>query len=208
MRRADGVPSFLEELARGVTDGSEVTGSAMPTTLSEVITARLDRVGEAKRVAQAASVIGRSFDRPLLMAATGLEGPDLDADLRRLQEHAIVEPGDESRMSCSSATPSSTKRRTDPCSGPTGSGVHGAVGEMLVASGRAEAQPEIAAYHLGAAGRAAEAVPLWKKAAYTARQNARFREAAGHEREVLALLSPAARGGEGRRPSSSRAAAW
>ena len=32
--------------------------------------------------------------------------------------------------------------------------VHGAVGETLVASGRAEAQPEVAAYHLGAAGRA------------------------------------------------------
>ena len=66
--------------------------------------------------------------------------------------------------------------------------VHGAVGEWLVASGRAEAQPEIAAYHLGAAGRAGEAVLLWKQAAHTARQNARFREAAGHEHEVLALV--------------------
>ena len=67
--------------------------------------------------------------------------------------------------------------------------MHGAVGEMLVVSGRAEAQPEIAAYHLGAAGRAAEAMPLWKRASHTARQNARFREAAGHEREVLALVA-------------------
>jgi hypothetical protein len=49
-------------------------------------------------------------------------------------------------------------------------------------------QPEIAAYHLGAAGRAADAVPLWKQAARTARQNARFREAAGHERAILSLL--------------------
>ncbi len=51
-----------------------------------------------------------------------------------------------------------------------------------------DARPEIAAYHLGAAGRATEAVPLWKQAARTARQNARFREAAGHERAVLALV--------------------
>ena len=64
----------------------------MPTTLSEVITARLDRVGRAKRVAQAAAVIGRSFDRQVLEAATGLEGPGLDAELRRLQEHALIEP--------------------------------------------------------------------------------------------------------------------
>ena len=51
-----------------------------------------------------------------------------------------------------------------------------------------DVRPEIAAYHLGAAGRAVEAVPLWKEAAHTARQNARFREAAGHERAVLALI--------------------
>ena len=46
----------------------------MPTTLSEVITARLDRVGEAKRVAQAAAVIGRSFDRLVLVAANRAGG--------------------------------------------------------------------------------------------------------------------------------------
>jgi class 3 adenylate cyclase len=187
VQRADGVPLFLEELARGLADGSEVTASTMPTTLSEVITVRLDRVGDAKRVAQAASVIGRSFDRQVLEAATGLEGPGLDAELRRLQEHAIIEPGPRSdemqfRHALIHETSYRSVLRADRVR------VHGAVGETLIASGRAEAQPEIAAYHLGAAGRAAEAVPLWKQASHTARQNARFREAAGHEREVLALV--------------------
>ena len=186
-QRAGGVPLFLEELARGLTDGSEVGGPAMPTTLSEVITARLDRVGEAKRVAQAAAVIGRSFDRSVLMAATGLEGEGLDAELRRLQEHAIIEPATRAdEMQFRHALFHEASYRS--VLRPDRIRVHGAVGEMLVASGRAEGQPEIAAYHLGAAGRAIEAVPLWKQAAHTARQNARFREAAGHEREVLALL--------------------
>jgi class 3 adenylate cyclase len=185
--RADGVPLFLEELARGLTDGSDVTGSALPTTLSEVIAARLDRVGEAKRVAQAAAVVGRSFDRPELVAATGLDGESLDAELRRLQEHAIIEastrPGTmQFRHALFHEASYRSVLRADRAR------VHGAVGAMLVASGRAEAQPEIAAFHLGAAGRAAEAVPLWKRASHTARQNARFREAAGHEREVLALI--------------------
>ena len=188
VQRADGVPLFLEELARAMADGSEVNGHALPTTLSEVITARLDRVGEAKRVAQAAAVIGRSFERPVLEAATGLQGPSLDAHLLRLQEHAIVEPAtrpDEMqfRHALIHETSYRSVLRADRVR------VHRAVGEMLVASGRAEAQPEIAAYHLGAAGRAAEAVPLWKRASHTARQNARFREAAGHEREVLALVA-------------------
>ena len=187
VRRADGIPLFLEELARGLTDGSEVVGSAMPTTLSEVITARLDRVGEAKRVAQAAAVIGRSFDRLVLVAATGLEGEDLDAELRRLQEHAIIEPATRTdEMQFRHALFHEASYRS--VLRPDRVRMHGAVGEMLVSSGRAGSQPEIAAYHLGAAGRAIEAVPLWKQAAHTARQNARFREAAGHEREVLALV--------------------
>jgi len=187
VQRADGVPLFLEELARGLTDGSEVAGFAMPTTLSEVITARLDRVGEAKHVAQAAAVIGRSFDRPVLVAATGLDEESLDVELRRLQEHAIIEPATRpGEMQFRHALFHEASYRS--VLRPDRARVHGAVGEMLVASGRAEAQPEIAAYHLGAAGRAAEAVPLWKRASHTARQNARFREAAAHEREVLALV--------------------
>ena len=186
VQRADGVPLFLEELARGLAGAAEVTPLAMPKTLSEVITARLDRVGEAKRVAQAAAVIGRSFDRLVLEAATTMEGARLDAELHRLLEHAIIEPSSKSdemqfrhalihEISYRSVLRAERVR------------LHGAVGEALIASGRAEAQPEIAAYHLGAAGRAADAIPLWKQASHMARQNARFQEAAGHEREVLAL---------------------
>jgi class 3 adenylate cyclase len=187
VERADGVPLFLEELARGLVDGSELSPQAMPTTLAEVITARLDKVGEAKRVAQAASVVGRSFDRPLLLAATGMDPSSLDVDLRRLQEHAIIEPAAKSgelqfRHALFHEASYRSVLRADRVR------VHGAVGEMLVSSGRADIQPEIAAFHLGAAGRAVEAVPLWKRASHTARQNARFLEAAGHEREVLALV--------------------
>jgi hypothetical protein len=156
--------------------------------LSEVISARLDGVGtDAKRVAQAASIIGRSFDRPMLAAATGLGATALDAHLERLQEHAVLEATGKPeefqfRHGLFHEAANRSVLRSDRAR------IHGAVGEMLVASGRAEARPEIAASHLGAAGRAAEAVPLWKQASHTARQNARFREAAGHERAVLALV--------------------
>jgi class 3 adenylate cyclase len=186
--RSEGVPLFLEELARGVADSPDGLGSTLPTTLSEVITARLDRVGsEAKRVAQAASVIGRTFDRPVLLAATGLEGPELDVNLQRLREHAVVEPTSkveelQFRHALFHEASYRSVLRGDRAR------IHGEVGKMLVVSGRAGTRPEIAAYHLGAAGRATEAVPLWKQAAHTARQNARFREAAGHERAVLDLV--------------------
>ncbi|HEX4126910.1 MAG TPA: hypothetical protein VHX67_04965 [Acidimicrobiales bacterium] len=188
VRRADGVPLFLEELARALSDGSDATTELMPTTLSEVITARLDRVGGAKRVAQAASVIGRSFYRQILEAATGLTGSDLDVELRCLQEHALIEhatmsDGLQFRHALIHETSYRSVLRADRAR------IHGAVGEALVASGRAQAEPEVAAYHLGAAGRATQAIPLWKQAPHTARQNARFREAAGHEREMLALVN-------------------
>jgi class 3 adenylate cyclase len=188
VERGEGVPLFLEELARAVTEGPEASASILPTTLSEVITARLDRVGnDAKRVAQAASIIGRTFDRPMLTAATGLEDPELDANLERLQEHAVIEATGKTeelqfRHGLFHEASNRSVLRSDRAR------IHGAVGEMLVASGRADVRPEIAAYHLGAAGRAVEAVPLWKRAARTARQNARFREAAGHERAVLELI--------------------
>jgi len=188
VERADGVPLFLEELARGLAEGADVPGEALPASLAEVITTRLDRVGEAKRVAQAAAVIGRVFDRPLLIAATGIDAPTLDVHLRRLQEHAIVEPTarpDELQFRHALFHEASYRSVLR----PDRVRLHGAVGEFLVVSGRADARPEIAAFHLGAAGRAPDAVALWKQAAHTARQNARFREAAGHEREVLALVA-------------------
>ncbi|HWD55441.1 MAG TPA: adenylate/guanylate cyclase domain-containing protein [Acidimicrobiales bacterium] len=186
--RSEGVPLFLEELARGVADGPEGLGSTLPTTLSEVITARLDRVGgDAKRVAQAASIIGRVFDRPVLIAAAGLDVSSLDVNLERLREHAIIEPTgrtDELQFRHALFHEASYRSvlRADRAR------IHAAVGEMLVTSGRVAGRPEIAAYHLGAAGRAVEAVPLWRQAAHTARQNARFQEAAGHERALLALV--------------------
>ncbi|HEY6472370.1 MAG TPA: adenylate/guanylate cyclase domain-containing protein [Acidimicrobiales bacterium] len=186
--RAEGIPPFLEELSRGLAEDPDGQGPVLPTTLSEVITARLDRVGpDAKRVAQAASVIGRTFDRPALVAASGLDDPELHHHLERLSEHAVIEAtGRIEELQFRHALFHEASYRSVLRADRTR--IHGNVGGMLVVSGRAETHPEIAAFHLGAAGRAEEAVALWKKAARTARQNARFREAAAHERAILALL--------------------
>jgi hypothetical protein len=188
VQRAGGVPLFLEELARSlVEEESLLDTAAMPATLSEVITARLDRVGVAKRAAQSAAIIGRTFERTVLRAATGLDDDVLEANLRRLMEHSIVEPtGRNDELQFRHALFHEASYRSVLRAERVR--IHGLVGEMLMNTGRAETRPEIAAYHLGAAGRATDAVPLWKRAARTARANARFREAAGHERAVLALL--------------------
>ncbi len=62
--RSDGIPLFVEELAKGVVEsGRELDGSLsdleIPETLQDSLMARLDRLGEAKEVAQLGAAIGR-----------------------------------------------------------------------------------------------------------------------------------------------------
>ena len=50
--RTDGVPLFVEEFTRLVTEGGGVAGAAIPTTLQDLLLARLDRMASDKEVAQ------------------------------------------------------------------------------------------------------------------------------------------------------------
>ena len=85
MDRADGVPFFLEELTQAALE-AEAEGDALsiPATLKDSLTARLDRLGDEKEIAQLASVIGREFPYRLLEAASGAKPEALRAALERL----------------------------------------------------------------------------------------------------------------------------
>lgn len=85
--RADGVPLFAEELARQFAHG---TVTAVPASLQDLLAVRLDAQGEAKALAEAASVIGRSFDERLLAAVAGIGDEAVRAGLARLQEAGLV----------------------------------------------------------------------------------------------------------------------
>ena len=65
--KTDGVPLFVEELTKSVME-SAGEDSAVPATLKDSLMARLDRLGEAREVAQIAAVIGRQFTLALLDA--------------------------------------------------------------------------------------------------------------------------------------------
>jgi adenylate cyclase len=103
--RAGGNPFFVEELLRALedTDGlvrqdgsiALAPGAAerLPSTLTEVLLARLDRLeGHARTVAQVASVIGRSFAVRLLARVMETEQTALDASLSALQQAEIAFP--------------------------------------------------------------------------------------------------------------------
>jgi hypothetical protein len=60
--RTGGVPLFVEEVTRLLLERGEQGGmQAIPPTLQQSLTARLDRLGPAREVAQVGSVIGRGF---------------------------------------------------------------------------------------------------------------------------------------------------
>src|SRR5439155_1063951 len=81
--RADGVPLFVEELLRMMIDTGllveradryELTGpissAVIPGTLRALLTARLDRLAQAKETAQLAAALGREFSLDVLSAAS------------------------------------------------------------------------------------------------------------------------------------------
>ena len=89
--RTGGVPLFVEEVTRLLLERGEHGGAqAIPPTLQQSLMARLDRLGEAKEVAQIGAVIGRDFSYPLLRAVSDLEDRSLRAALERLAETDIL----------------------------------------------------------------------------------------------------------------------
>ncbi|HKW95157.1 MAG TPA: adenylate/guanylate cyclase domain-containing protein, partial [Methylomirabilota bacterium] len=103
MDKAEGVPLFIEEVAKTLLDigvlrreGDRVTlvkgadGIRVPGTIHDIIMARLDRLGdEGKRAVQLASVIGREFLVRLLRRVTGMT-EQLDGLLRELQSLELI----------------------------------------------------------------------------------------------------------------------
>jgi transcriptional regulator with AAA-type ATPase domain/predicted ATPase len=89
---AEGVPFFLEELARAVADHPDLRSDVMvPDTIQGVLEARLDRLPDAeKQLLQVASVIGKDVPVPLLRAVAGVPEADLRRGLSRLQATEFI----------------------------------------------------------------------------------------------------------------------
>jgi predicted ATPase/class 3 adenylate cyclase len=102
VEKTDGVPLFVEELTKSVVESAGEGGGAVPASLKDSLAARLDRLGEAREIAQVAAVIGRQFSLPLLQAVSPKHGAELEAALAKLAATGIVFPeggGTEQRFS-------------------------------------------------------------------------------------------------------------
>jgi class 3 adenylate cyclase/tetratricopeptide (TPR) repeat protein len=87
--QSDGVPLFIEELTKAVLENAAAATGAAPTlavpdTLQALLTARLDKLPAAKRVAQIGAAIGREFSRTLLAAVAEMPEPELAHGLEEL----------------------------------------------------------------------------------------------------------------------------
>ena len=90
--KTDGVPLFVEELTKSILEAEMPDRAAVPATLQDSVMARLDRLGQAKEIAQIAAVIGRQFSHALLAAVAPVDAVDLDEAVARLVEGEIVFP--------------------------------------------------------------------------------------------------------------------
>ena len=96
LERTDGVPLFVEEMTKAVLEAeveqaiNQVVAAipsptlAVPASLHASLMARLDRLGQAKEVAQIGAVIGREFSHALLSPVARKPEAELQPALNRL----------------------------------------------------------------------------------------------------------------------------
>jgi class 3 adenylate cyclase/tetratricopeptide (TPR) repeat protein len=91
VKRAGGIPLFVEELTRLVLDAGEVTAAhEIPVTLHDSLMARLDRMGPAREVVKVAAAIGGEFTYELLRTVTAMSDVELQAAVKKAIDGEVL----------------------------------------------------------------------------------------------------------------------
>ncbi|MEM9668199.1 MAG: adenylate/guanylate cyclase domain-containing protein [Pseudomonadota bacterium] len=94
--RAGGVPLFAEALIHLLSNSDSLLElDIIPDTLHASLSARVDKTGDAKLIAQLASVIGREFDYEVLLLISDLSDPELRSLINQLVDADFIRPGEE-----------------------------------------------------------------------------------------------------------------
>jgi class 3 adenylate cyclase/tetratricopeptide (TPR) repeat protein len=200
--QADGIPLYIEELGRMLLDSMEPGRHAadpvrddepieIPPTLQASLMARLDRLGEAKRVAQRAAVIGREFHYELLEEVAGVDRETLQVGLARLVEgDLLLEHGQLPQATYAfrhaliqDAAYRSVLRRTRTT-------LHERIAQSLERRSGDDAAiaPEVIARHFEAARRPDAAAAHYRRAARHAAESFAHREAITHLEKAIELV--------------------
>jgi class 3 adenylate cyclase/tetratricopeptide (TPR) repeat protein len=197
--KTDGVPLFVEELTKTVIESGLYVGAqhaaplplGIPATLHDALMARLDRLAEAKGIAQLGATLGREFSYELLQAVSSVDEATLQRGLAQLVDaelvyqrglppqahyifkHALVQD---------TAYQSLLKRERQR--------LHQQIAHVLVDRflDTAATQPELVAHHYTEAGLGEQAIPYWQKAGERAVDRSAYVEAISHLSTGLELL--------------------
>jgi class 3 adenylate cyclase/predicted ATPase len=177
VRRADGIPLFLEEMTRVVLEVDTTSHTAdtvatppleVPTTLRGLLMARLDQLGPAKEVAQIGAVIGRDFSGTLLRAVWTGDEESLREALGHLTAiglvHRLAETDDDTYVFKHALVQEAAYTSLLHASRRQ---YHERIALALESRGGPGASdflPEPLAYHFTEAGHYARAVPYWFQA--------------------------------------------
>lgn len=204
VKRAEGVPLFLEELTRTAVEALGRVGGArgmiaaqaedIPATLQNVIQARLDRRPAQRAVVQAAAVLGREFSLPLLRELMGGKAAVVHNAIARLIDDSVLDPPDPEsaertervrfKHALIQDAVYQTLLRSDRQT------LHSKVSDILVnqMAGTPDASPDVLAYHLKSALRFEDAARCLVGACADNLAKAAYVEAIGHAQGGLALL--------------------
>jgi class 3 adenylate cyclase/predicted ATPase len=201
--KADGVPLFIEESTRMVVDLQAAGGGALsslrlavPGTIQDLLMARLDRLGDAKPLAQLGSVIGREFSLALVQAILGHASAPIRTGQLQARLNALVASGLMLELRGAAGTNYFFKHAL----------VRDAAYQSLWERDRRRfhlaialvlseqfpeliaSQPEMAARHYAGAALPARAIEHWERAARLSLSRSAHEEAITHLNNGLALV--------------------
>jgi class 3 adenylate cyclase len=178
--RTDGVPLFVEELTRTVIESHAIAGSgdtaefatplnevAVPATLRDSLTARLDRLPAVRDVAQIGACIGRSFSRELLAEVSEIPSDELDAALDELTQSGLVSrTGTTETLGYRFKHALVQDAARDLLLKTRRQAIHRRIGEILERddTGLVQKAPEVLARHFAEAGLDDRAIEFWRSA--------------------------------------------
>ena len=193
--RTGGVPLFVEEVTRLLLERGEAGGlQAIPPTLQQSLAARLDTLGEARKVAQIGAVLGHDFTYSLLRAVGGIDDPALQSALDRLADADV--------LLCEGAGPQANYRfkhaliqdaAYESLLKTSRQALHRRAAEILVGQpDPATAEPEVIAHHFTEAHIDELAIEWWSRAGDQALRRSAFQEAITHLGRAIAMADKAA----------------
>jgi len=209
--KTDGVPLFMEELTKSVLESgllreendsyvlvSVLTPLAIPSTLHDSLTARLDRLSPIRETAQIGAAIGREFSHAMIEAVSPIKGNALNGILQQLMEAELIH--------CRGAPPKATYafKHALVQDAAYGSllrgrrqGIHAQIAWALKEHVTdEECPPATIAHHFTEAGLAAHAAAAWLGAAELALSQSAPVEAERHSSAGLSLMSGICEGRE------------